>query len=194
MFFYNALDSRRIIHTQDCRHIKSCNQYSVFQFDTLDVARQKGFHLCSDCNPLYIGFRDELEEISKCPKYQRFHIHLNMFSIRLSSAFGDWKLVITPDGKSIRLYHKNEFETKNDAKSPVRGYHPQNVYCNTLAEYLDYILEHDWFRTLHPASPPPKEKHLPKQWGQKYKTSQKKAKKQAKRRSVQAVLQLIDSL
>lgn len=99
-----------------------------------------------------------------------------------------------PNGESIQLYHKNEFETKHDSKNFMRGFHRQNVHYNTLAEYLDYILDHDWYRTLHPVNHPPKPKNPPKQWTHQYNMAQKKAKKRARKQSIRNVLNLIDSL
>jgi len=64
----------------------------------------------------------------------------------------------------------------------------------TLLGYLEYIVEHDYFRMLNPIHPAPKKKEPPRKGTKRYRKQQKRAKKQALRESIRNVLNLIDTI
>ena len=75
----------------------------------------------------------------------------------------------------------------------VPGYHCQSVCHPTLLGYLEYIVEHDYFRMLNPIHLAPKKKS-PRKGTKRYRKQQKRAKKQARRESIHNVLNLIDTI
>ena len=192
MLYYRKIYGK-IVHTKNCHFIKNVNFSEVDTIDTMEEAYAKGYCFCENCNPLN-PFVSEFAKVSKDPKYRRFDLQDHETFIRIFSAYGEWRLAIMPDGERVQLYHKDRFETPKDAKRYIRGFHCQKAYCYTLSAYLDYIMEHDWYRTLHPAHNAHKTKKPAKQWTPRYKKEQKKAKNRERRQSVRNVLSLIDSL
>ena len=62
----------------------------------------------------------------------------------------------------IVLYHKNDFTTDKDHLSEISGYHLQgDVRRNSIVAYLQYIVDHDYYRMLNPVYIPKKKKESP---------------------------------
>ena len=195
MYYYNKNSSKKIIHLRDCFRLENRDEKNIGSFETLEEAYANGYRLCRNCSPIAIKYKREINEIMYYGQKNGISSFFHDKFIGVESLYGKWKITVAPDGKHIRLYHKNEFETKNDYKSAVPGYHLQNVHCDSIADYFNYIAEHDWYRTLNPLYIRPKEKKQPPRKGtRRYRAAQNRAKKREMKRSIGNVLNLIDSL
>lgn len=196
MFFYSKKSSRKIIHTEDCFRLRNVSAENIGTFQTLEEAYAKGYRLCRNCNPVFRQYRREKSKLTEqCQKYSAsFFLHDKFFCVLMPHS--RWKIVPSPGARSLLLYHQNTFEKIADMESTVPGYHRQSAHRSTLLGYLDYIVQHESYRTLHPLHiwTPKKKKQPPQKGTKRYKHEQLKAKKQAKRRAVNQVLALIDRL
>ena len=191
MYYYNEKSSKKIIHLPNCHYV---NGKKVKEFNTLGKAHANGYRFCRCCNPLAKQYKKEQKNIIDfCQRYG-ISTFLKENYIGIKSIKGSWGLSISSDGEHFDLYHKNKFETKNDYKSPVPGYHLQFVRCSSIIEYLEYIANHDYYRTINPLYIYPKAPTSPKRGTKRYKKEMKKIKALQKRESVKNVLNLIDSL
>lgn len=104
-------------------------------------------------------------------------------------------MIVYSDNKvGTELYHRNVLDPKGNADGPYPGYHAQNVCHADLRGYLEYIVEHDYYRMMHPVYPAPKKKAPPPKGSKRYKKAQKRQKKQERRAAIKNVLELIDSV
>lgn len=76
----------------------------------------------------------------------------------------------------------------------MAGYHDQHVNYATLQEYLNYIIDHDYYRMMHPLCPAPQPKAPPLKGTKRYRKARAREKRQAKKAAVLNVLNIIDSL
>ena len=76
----------------------------------------------------------------------------------------------------------------------MAGYHDQHVNYATLQEYLGYIIDHDYYRMMHPLYPAPQPKPAPVKGTKRYRKAQAREKRKAKKAAVWNVLSIIDSL
>lgn len=114
--------------------------------------------------------------------------------IFVESNMSEWQIILDKSNE-IALYHKNSFKTSRDGLSEVCGYHFQgDIRKNSIAEYLEYIVGHDYYRRLNPAHTPKKESPPPIKGTKRYKSTQRKIKKYERKRAIRNVLDLIDSL
>ena len=63
-----------------------------------------------------------------------------------------------------------------------------------LQEYLEYVVEHEYYRMMHPVEVRAPKKEPPRKGTRRYKNQQKKKAQYEKRQAVRHVLQLIESL
>lgn len=87
-----------------------------------------------------------------------------------------WKITPEDNSTCTMLYHKNELHLEKRRHDRVPGYHCQGVCYPTLLGYLEYIVEHDYFRMLNPIHPAPKKKEPPRKGTKRYRKQQKRAK------------------
>ena len=98
---------------------------------------------------------------------------------------------------SIVLYHRNDFKTDKDHLSEIKGYHLQgDVKKTSIIEYLQYIVDHDYFRMLNPVHIPKKKKESPppRKGTRRYKSAQRRIEKYERKRAIYNVLNIIESL
>ena len=114
--------------------------------------------------------------------------------IGIRTPYSQWKIIPAKGGYGLHLYHRNQFSTKPNDQSIVRGYHMQNVCKNSLQEYLAYVVEHEYYRMMHPVEVRAPKKEPPRKGTRRYKNQQKKKAEYEKRQAVRHVLQLIESL
>ena len=115
--------------------------------------------------------------------------------ISICSTRSEWRIALDKNDRIV-LYHKNDFKTDKDHLSEIKGYHFQgDVHHDSIVKYMEYIVDHDYFRMLNPVYAPRKKEITPPQKGSKrYKSAQKRFKKFERKREIRNVLNLIDSL
>ena len=195
MYYYNRQSKIKIIHIDKCFHVNAERHNDVGHFRTLREAYDQGYRLCKHCNLMHRQYKRECDEILEMSLKHGLSVYSGNRYISITSLASEWKLTLDKDQKLI-LYHKNEFETPNDDLSQVLGYHLQgDVKQSSIVSYLHYIIEHDYFRMIHPAAKPKKKKEdHPRKGTKRYKRAQKKNEKIQRKQAIKNVLNLIDSL
>ena len=59
----------------------------------------------------------------------------------------EWRIIVNGKANKLFLYHKNTYEKYEKIPSIVPGFHSQAIRSTTIAGYLDYIVQHDAFRS-----------------------------------------------
>ena len=123
-------------------------------------------------------------------------VYLGSKCISIRSIKSKWKITLDENYKIV-LYHKNDFTTNKDHLSVISGYHLQgDVLKDSIIAYLQYIVDHDYFRMVNPLYIPQNKKvsSPPKKGTKRYKKSQRKLEKNERKKAIKNVLNLIDSL
>ncbi len=196
MYYYCKNNKKKILHNGFCFCILNSDIDSIGSFETLEEAYAEGYRLCKHCSPLASEYRKELKGILAYSQENGIAVESNNRFIKVTSPSSMWKIAVSTDEENIRLYHKNTFETSKDALSPIAGYHLQRVYKSSILGYLEYIVAHDRYRRKNPlyirpsqkASPPPRK------GTKRYKSTQRRAAKIARKKAIRKVLTMIDSL
>lgn len=196
MYFYSKKSSNKIIHIDPCFHIRRLDAADIGWFSSLPEAYEQGYRLCKCCNPLVRQYRVECAEILEYCRKNGLSVFLTNRYISIHSIGSIWRIALDQTNDLV-LYHRNDFETDNDHLSQIKGYHLQrDVRRNSIMEYLDYIVDHDYFRMLHPVHIPKKkgEAPPPRKGTKRYKSAQRKIKRDERVQAIKNVLDLIDSL
>ncbi len=90
---------------------------------------------------------NEETQIANFSRLYGIHFFLDQTdgTLTIISMSGKWKIVAGEQGKYIELYHVNHRHTRHISAIP--GYHLQNVRRSNLIGYMQYIMEHDQYRT-----------------------------------------------
>ena len=195
MYYYSKKSGSKIVHLADCFCIQNTDIDDLGWFESLSEAYSQGYWFCAHCNPLIKQYHQESDEILEyCRKNGLSFWRSNRF-ISISSTRSEWRIALDQQNRMV-LYHKNDFKTDRDHLSEMKVYHFQrDVRLDSIVGYMEYILDHDYFRMLNPVYAPRKKEITPPQKGTKrYKSAQKRFKKFERKREIRNVLNLIDSL
>lgn len=194
MYYYRKSSRNRVIHCQTCAHIRDVSVTNVGSFETLDEAYASGYRLCKYCSPLARQYRAESSALLSCCRNNAISCFLKDKYIGVVSLYSRWRIVLDNTGTSFLLYHRNTFHTKHDSESPIPNYHFQRVLKSTLLDYLEYIVDHEYYRMANPVQAPPRKKAPPMKGTKRYRKQQAKAKSFARQRTISNVLSLIARL
>ena len=192
--YYYIKNGKKIIHEANCFHIQNTDIKNIGWYETLEEATAHGYHLCRHCNPLYSYYKKEYEQITDFSKKNGLRVYLDNACISVITIDSKWKILL--NGKdSFILYHKNDFEKAKDQSSKIKGYHFQSDALRySIVEYLDYIVEHDYFRMLHPVRMQKSKMSPPMKGTKRYKSAQRRIKKQERKQAIRNVMSIFDSL
>ncbi len=196
MYYYSKKGENKILHTIECFHIHYTDISDIGWFETLSEAYRQGYRLCKHCNPLFKHYKKEIHGIIEYCRKNGLSVHLENKNIFIRSIRSRWKITLDQKNRIV-LYHKNDFHTNRDHLSEISGYHLQgDAHRSSIVEYLEYIVEHDYFRMLNPIHMPKKKKNSPppKKGTKRYKSTQKRIEKYKRKQAIKNVLNLIDSL
>ena len=194
MLYYSKNGKSKIVHFVSCRHGKAMLLQNLGSFNTLAEAKRAGYRLCKHCDPLARFYRCESKNVSKFCKSHHMSQRLQGGAICLNTPYSGWQLVCGDEGE-ILLYHRNRWELKRDSKSAVKGFHHQNMQCDSLLEYCEYIVKHDKYRRENPEKKPPKWEHKPPKKGTNaWRSAQKREAKRDRRRAIDNVFHLFAQL
>lgn len=193
MYYATSLGRKRIIHTPDCPHCKRIREENLIEIPSIWAAFSKRYHLCKHCNPLMQKYKSEESAIQEYCSHNGLCFSIENKCFRVETPRSMWKITLEDNATCTTLYHKNELHLEKRRHDRVPGYHCQSVCHPTLLGYLEYIVEHDYFRMLNPIHLAPKKKS-PRKGTKRYRKQQKRAKKQARRESIHNVLNLIDTI
>ena len=196
MFYYNKKSKVKVVHIDMCFHVSDDRHKDIGYFESLHEAYDQGYRLCKHCNPMQKQYHAERDEILQMSAKKGLSVYSGNRYISITSLASKWKITLDSEKRMI-LYHKNEFETPNDSMSQVLGYHLQgDVKQTSIVSYLNYIIEHDYFRMMHPVNIPKKKKESPppRKGTRRYKSAQRRNEKNQRKQAIKNVLDLIDSL
>lgn len=196
MYCYCKNSRKKIIHSIECFHVRKTEIDNIGWFESLSEAYEQGYRLCKHCNPLVKCYKREDNEIIDFCRKNGLSVRLESKYIYICSIKSKWKIALDKKNRLV-LYHKNDFTTNKDHLSEISGYHLQgDVLRNSIIAYLQYIVDHDYFRMVNPlyihqnkkVSPPPKK------GTKRYRKSQRRIEKNERKKAIKNVLDLIDSL
>lgn len=196
MYYYNQFSKTKVIHLDSCFHISKERHKKVDHFKSLHEAYENGYRLCKHCNPMHKQYKKERDEILQMSAKKGLSVYSGNRYISITSVASKWKITLDNEMRMV-LYHKNEFETANDSASQVLGYHFQgDVNQTSIISYLNYIVEHDYFRMMHPVNKPKQKKNSPppRKGTRRYRSAQRRNEKNQRKQAIKNVLDLIDSL
>lgn len=195
MYYYCKNSRKKIIHFIACFHIQHTGLDSIGWFETLTEAYEQGYRLCRHCNPLVRHYKQESDEITEFCRRNGLAVSLHNKCISICSIRSKWKIALDKKNRIV-LYHKNDFATEKDHLSEISGYHLQrDTRKNSIVAYLQYIVDHDYYRMLNPVHIPKQKKESPPRKGTKrYKSAQRRIEKYERRKAISNVLNLIESL
>ncbi len=196
MYFYSKKSRSKIIHTDECHHVLGTGIDDIGSFESLHEAYDGGYRFCKHCNPMHKRYKRECEDILRMSAAHGLSVYSGNRYVSIASVISKWKITLDND-KNMILYHKNEFKKPGDEFSEVLGYHLQGDVCkNSILSYLEYVIEHDYFRMMHPIRiPKVKKVSSPARKGTKrYKSEQRRNEKKQRKQAIRNVLELIDSL
>lgn len=196
MYFYSKKSSKKVVHSKDCAYIQNVDIENIGSFETLEEAYEHGYRLCRHCSIIAKQYRKESEALVAYGRKNAvtFFFHDRFIGVR--TPIGQWKIIPAANGNQMVLYHHNTFKTNKDSNSPVKNYHYQKVAKDSILGYLEYIVEHEYYRMMHPVEifPSKKEKTPPQKGTKRYKKQQKMLKRIERKRSIANVLNILDSL
>ena len=192
MYYYSKNSRSKIIHAEDCRYHLAIEEEHLGTFQTLAEAHAAGYRLCKVCNPLVGLFHAEEEALMEICRQMGLSVSLRRNFISISSPWSSWRILADDNCNHTKLYHHNDFESKQSGS--VAGYHDQHVNYATLQEYLNYIIDHDYYRMMHPLCPALQPKSPPLKGTKRYRKARAREKRQAKKAAIWNVLSIIDSL
>lgn len=196
MYYYSKKSSKKIIHSRECPYIQNVDVEHVGTFETLEEAYEQGYRLCRHCSLIAKRYRKESESLVEYGREHAVSFFFNDRFIGVRTPYSQWKIVPSVNGKQMVLYHRNTFKTEKDCNSPVKNYHCQRVVKDSILGFLEYIVEHEYYRMMHPVEifPSKKESTPPRKGTKRYKKQQKKIQHFERKRSIINVLNIIDRL
>ena len=196
MYYYCKNSKKKIIHSIECFHVQHSKIDNVGWFETLNQAYGQGYRLCKHCSPLVKHYKREEGEITEFCRKNGLAVYLSNKCISISSTRSRWKIALDKQNKIV-LYHKNDFTTNKDHLSEISGYHLQgDARRDSIVAYLQYIVDHDYYRMLNPVHIPQKQRESPppRKGTKRYKRAQRSMEKYERKQAIKNVLNLIDSL
>ena len=194
MYYYSKSSRNKILHTKGCVHVRKISADNLVEVTNLKEVYPRGYRFCKCCSPLAKQYRKESDAMVSFSCGHAVSFFLENRFIKICTPYSQWKIVPAVEGGGFQLYHRNSFATKHDNQSIVRKYHLQNVRKKTLQEYLEYVVEHEYYRMMHPVEVRAPKKEPPRKGTRRYKNQQKRKEQYEKRKAVRHVLQLIESL
>ena len=176
----------KIIHTQSCGFRKIISLDNGKWFYSIDDAKPLGYKQCKCCSA--IGKQAHLRSKSMINYCHRNGLSpiLKDGSLYIQSSLSCWIITINKSNK-IELWHRNTRGNKYQ-------YHIQNCKSKTVMEMMEYIVQHDDYRSKNPLPAEKKKKAPPKKGTKRYRTQQRREKKSKKRQEISRVLSLIEGL
>ena len=191
MYSYSKKSGRKVVHKDNCYHLREAQREAIGWFHTLEEAQAAGYRLCRHCDRAIREYRNEEKQIEQFCAQNEIKCYTQNEKVIIVTPYSKWKIIFV--SKRMFLYHKNSQKRLSDMDSIVPGYHSQAIHKDTIIEYLKYVIEHDQYRLLHDMPVRNETTKLIK-GTKKYKKAMKRQKKREHRYEVKRVLDLIESL
>lgn len=197
MLYYIADSKRKIAHTPTCFHIRHADIERIGSFETPVQARRRGYRLCKHCNLTARQYQKEETAILDASLRLGLSVQLYAYGVEIVTPHSRWRLMLDEMGRGMDLYHQNTIVIEGQ-QSMLPGYHLQgDVKKQTIGDYLSYIAAHDSFRAHNPVCKrptPKKEKTPPRKGTRRYKSAQRRAEKEERKRAIGNVMSLFAQL
>ena len=150
--YYSIKSRKKVVHLSHCGYIRRIARNNLRSFKSLEEAEKHGYRLCNCCPSIAHKYRKEKKQIDEFCKTKGFTAELYNGAVHIISALDRWQVIINGRNKSMFLYHKNTDTRFHPEKYPssIPGYHSQCARSDTILGYLNYIDEHDDYRSKHP--------------------------------------------
>ena len=195
-----SIYSKKIMHHNTCSIVKRIKKSNRRMLD-ISTAREKGYKFCECCNRLGVMYNKEKDQIDRICKSNGIKFAIDYDMIYIISKHDFWRIKVNENSnnKVIFLFHKNTHKrTYKKGPEMIEGYHVQKFRSKTICGYLEYIIEHDQYRDLHPCTETERDRiadnNKPKKGTRRYKNMAKKKKNLEKVASVIRVRALIDEM
>ena len=182
-YYYNINSSKKVLHLYGCHYLTNSKKKEYGEKHSLKKALNKGFTLCRHCFALQNRFFNEDKRISTYLIRYNYSCSCQKDCVEITTGNGRWKILYAENKQILELYHENKQIRSTDSLSRIQGYHDQKVSEYELSDIMHYIYVHDGKRKLPPAK-----------GTKRYKKLQKKQEHEARKKSINNVLNLIDNL
>lgn len=193
MVFYSNNSREKVYHLPHCSFVRVMNKENRKRFSSPEQARQVGYRLCNCCSPVGQRLRKERQAVTDFCQNRGVAYYMHDGQLTVTTPRSKWKIVVHGKENVLTLYHRNA-ERRESTDSPIPKYHYQSVHRNSIVEYLDYIVEHDYYRMRNPYQPHHCKTSKPPKGSKRWKKQQEKEKRIAKYQAVQQVYALLDTI
>lgn len=194
MYYFRKNGRKKILHTKTCHYKAAIRTDQLGTVTDARAAVAAGYRFCKCCDPLGRKFQIEQQGIQDLLQRHGLSVYQRKCGIGVATPRSRWIIAYADNKTGTTLYHRNVLHPRGDAEEPYPGYHPQKVCYNNLRGYLEYIVEHDYYRMMYPCYPAPAKKAPPPKESKRYKKAQKRQEKQERRAAIKNVLKLIESM
>lgn len=132
MYYFSKIARGRILHTENCHHIRRTTVARLGAYGELCDGFYDGFRLCKHCSPLEKCLGRERGMIIDFSLKNGIAVSSDRKGFNIQTLSSLWKITARDSGKGIALYHANQFAY---GKSKINGYHLQgDVKCTSCAK------------------------------------------------------------
>lgn len=193
MVFYSVVSKKKVFHLPHCSFVRSMKPENRKTFESPEEARANHYCQCGCCSPVGQRLRKERKAVTDFSQRNGASCYLHDGQLIVTTYMSKWKITVSGKANKLTLYHRNTLGVLDPA-SPFPKYHHQKVHCDSIVEYLNYIVEHDYYRMRTPLQLPPRKKEKPRKGTKRWKKQQKKEKKIAKRAAIRNVYALLEAI
>lgn len=137
----------KIFHYPSCRFVTTIFKDNIITFKDKDEARANGYRHCTCCSRIIKYYEENKKEIDNFLKLNGLKMYIEDDAMYIDNTFSSWKIIVSPSGYNIILYHANT-EHYNKLKISnghfIHEYHLQKYRgIPDIIHMLQYIVDHD---------------------------------------------------
>ena len=170
-------------HRPGCKYTNQIYKRNRIEL-SFDEAKEFGFKPCRHCNNMSFLYQRKIQKLDWYKENRKMDYLFQDGMLYIKTEMGCWKIVYSRGLEEFALYHRNGKQKPLDFAHPENDrYHRQKdrLYFRDIEQILEYIYEHDKFRSVE-------------KQGCRITYKNKKYKKQAKKRKERAALRRVDRL
>lgn len=147
MVFYSTKSTEKVFHLPHCKVTRRIRKAYKQQFATPEEARAAGYRMCNCCSVVGMRLRKEQKAVNQFCQENGVSCWLYDGQLHVLTPKSEWRIIVNGKANKLFLYHKNTYEKYEQIPSIVPGFHSQAIRCTTIVGYLDYIVQHDAYRS-----------------------------------------------
>lgn len=191
MFYYSINSKEKIVHYEECHHLKNIKSENLKSFENAKEFRENGYRICSCCSSIPKLLKKEKTEISKYCQENGLAYFMHKDELVIKTIHSKWKVLVSGNKETLELHHKNSF--RKEYSNSVTGYHRQNYTSKSIMGFMEYIAQHEQYRMKNPITVVVK-KESPMKGTKRWIKQQKKKKQKERNHAIWNVLTLIENL